>query len=120
MEACASHLSHNAHTSKRLKKKLMNRFKKGIGATSFLIAGYTNPEDAKTYDEWRKVNAATPIIQTGLEILKTTLNCSAVSDYFNQMGFETGPYTRKKQWDHRKVRRYYRNYLLAGKPGRGF
>src|SRR5690606_11152629 len=85
MEACASHVSHNAHTSRRLKKKLMNRFRKGLGVTSRPIAGYIVPADAKTFDEWQRDEAATPIIQQGLKLLQETLNCSNVADYFNSV-----------------------------------
>ena len=118
--ACRDHVGHNAHTSKRLKKKLMNRFKKLGGAVALPIAGYIKPEDAKTYHDWRKDDSATETIDHGLSTLKATLNCSAVADYFNQNGFSTGPYCRRKQWNGPMVRRYYRNRLLAGYPGRGF
>jgi site-specific DNA recombinase len=118
--ACRDHVGHNAHTSKRLKKKLMNRFKKRIGATSRQTAGYVVPEDAKTYDDWRKEDSATPIIQEGLRRLKSSLNCSAVADWFNQVGFPTGPYCRKKKkWDGKLVRLFFKNRLLAGHPSRG-
>ncbi len=117
--ACRDHVGHNSHTSKRLKKKLMNRFKKFGGAVALLIAGYVKPEGAKTYDDWRKVDSATPIIQEGLQRLKASLNCSAVADWFNEVGFPTGPYCRRKKWDGKLVRQFYGNRLLAGHPGRG-
>jgi hypothetical protein len=120
ISACRDHVGHNAHTSKRLKKKLMNRFKKYGGAVALLIAGYIKPEDAKTYDDWIKVESATDTIVEGLSLLKATLNCSAVADYLNSEGFPTGPYCRRKEWNGPMVRRYYRNRLLAGNPGRGF
>lgn len=52
LEACASHVAHNAHTSKRLKKRLMNRFRKFGGAPSRPVAGYVVPPGVKTYDGW--------------------------------------------------------------------
>jgi len=118
--ACRDHVGHNAHTSKRLKKKLMNRFRKFGGAVALPIAGYIKPEDAKTYDDWRKDDTATDIIHEGLDLLKATLNCSAVADLFNGKGFSTGPYCRRKRWDGQMVRTYFKNRLLAGHPGRGF
>ena len=41
----------------------MNRFKKFGGATPCEIYGYIKPEGAKTFDDWRKDDAATPTIQ---------------------------------------------------------
>lgn len=118
--ACRDHVGHNAHTSKRLKKKLMNRFKKFGGAVSKPIAGYVQPKDAKTYYDWHKDESATKTIKEGLRLLKATLNCSRVADYFNEVGFSPGPYCRRKRWCGSMVRRYYKNRLLAGFPGRGF
>jgi site-specific DNA recombinase len=125
LAACRDHVGHNAHTSKRLKHKLMNRFVKFGGAPAREIAGYIVPNEAKTYDEWLKDEEATPIIQHGLVILKTTRNGEAVAEYFNHVqykgsfGFPTGPYCRKKQWDGKMVLRFYRNRLLGGYPERG-
>ena len=51
MSACREHVGHNAHTSKRIKHKLMNRFQKFGGATPLPIFGYIVPENAKTYAE---------------------------------------------------------------------
>lgn len=119
ISACRDHVGHNAHTSKRLKKKLMNRFKKFGGATALPIAGYIKAEDAKTYDDWRKDEAATPIIQAGLDRLEQDGNCSAVADMFNSKGFSPGPYCRNGKWDGSMVRRYYKNSILQGMPARG-
>jgi len=118
--ACRDHVGHNAHTSKRLKQKLMNRYKKGIGATSREIAGYIKPPGAKTYFEWMKVDEATPIIQEGLKKLRETLNCSFVADWFNSQNFPTGKYARSKVWNSTLVRSFYKNLLLIGRSGRGF
>ena len=120
MTACRDHLGHNSHTSKRIKHKKMNRFKKFGGATPFEIFGYIKPEGAKTYDDWQRVDSATPIIREGLSRLRAALNCSAVADWFNQHGVPLGEYCRRRRWDGAMVRRYYRNSLLKGQPGRGF
>lgn len=125
LNACAAHVSHNAHTSKRIKKKNMNRFLKFGGATPRPIAGYVVAEDAKTFDDWQKVELATPIIQEGFAILQRTLNGEAVAEFFNTIpydggiGFPTGPYCRRKRWDGRMSLRYYRNPMLGGRPSRG-
>ncbi len=120
ISACRDHVGHNTHTSRRLKKKLMNRFKKFGGAMARPVAGYIKPEDAKTYADWLRDDAATEMIRKGLQMLETTLNCSAVAHFFNREGFSTGPYCRRKEWDGHMVRRYYENRLLSGHPGRGF
>jgi site-specific DNA recombinase len=125
MNACADHVSYNAHTSKRIKHKKMNRFKKFGGATPCETYGYIKPLDAKTFDDWRKDDTATPYIQEGLRRLKSTLNCSAVADWFNEQGVPVGTYCGRrgrklKKWTGAMVRRYYRNTILKGQPGRGF
>ena len=121
ISACRDHVGHNAHASKRLKKKLMNRFRKNGGATPREIAGYIKPEGAKTYEEWQKVESATSIIRAGAELLLTTLNCSKVADLLNEKGFPVGKYCRKRnKWYGAMVRRYFSNSLLKGMPGRGF
>jgi site-specific DNA recombinase len=117
--ACRDHVGHNAHTSKRLKKKLMNRFKKFGGSTALPIKGCIKPEGAKTYDDWKRDDGATETIKEGLGKLKVTLNCSAVADWFNEIGFSTGPYCRNDEWDGAMVRRFYQNPLLAGVAQRG-
>ncbi|MDB5349325.1 MAG: hypothetical protein JWN86_572 [Planctomycetota bacterium] len=58
ISACRDHVSHNAHTSRRIKHKLMNRFIKYGGATPREIYGFIKPPGAKTYDEWSKDPAA--------------------------------------------------------------
>jgi hypothetical protein len=91
ISACRDHVGHNAHTSKRIKQKSMNRFRKFGGATPCEIFGYLKPPGAKTYDDWR-----------------------------NRRGVPTGKYGRSPTWDGAKVRRITRNPLLKGMPGRGF
>ena len=122
MRACEEHLKHNSHTSKRIKQKKQNRFRKFGGSTPCQIAGYEKPDGASTYNDWRKIGKATPIIQEGARILGTILNYSRVADYFNKVGFQPGPYSRRRdgKWDGKMVRRYFANSLLAGKPGRGY
>lgn len=65
ISACRDHVGHNTHTSKRLKHKLMNRFKKFGGATALPIYGYLKPPGARTYDDWQKDPSAAPITRSG-------------------------------------------------------
>ncbi len=120
ISACRDHVGHNAHTSKRLKKKLMNRFRKYGAATPREIAGYLKPEGAKTYEDWQKLDSHSEKILDGAKLLLATKNCSTVADFFNAEGFPVGKYCRRKTWYGAMVRRFYRNSLLKGKPGRGF
>ena len=120
MAACRDHVGHNSHTSKRIKHKKMNRFRKFGGATPCETFGYVKPNDAKTYADWQRVDSATPIIREGLSRLGTTLNCSAVADWFNQQGVPVGDYCRRSTWNGPMVRRFFRNPILKGQPGRGF
>jgi hypothetical protein len=118
LEACAEHVGHNAHTSKRLKKKLMNRFKKYGAITPCPTHGYIKPPEAKTFDDWLKDEAATAMIKEGARRLKETLNCSAVADWLNRQGVPVGKYCRK-EWYGAMVRRFYSNPILKGMPCRG-
>ena len=120
ISACRDHVGHNAHTSKRLKQKLMNRFLKYGGATPCEIYGYIKPPGVKTYDGWQKDPDATEVYANWLRILQETLNCSAVADYLNREGVPTGKYSRRKTWNGPKVRKTTRNPILKGMPGRGF
>ncbi|QDT91588.1 serine integrase family protein [Gimesia algae] len=119
LDACKEHLKHNTHTSRRLKYKLMNRFKKYGGATPGLTAGYIKPDNAKSYSDWVKDEDAAVFIHEGLQILKRTLNGAAVAEYFNENGFSPGPNCKKDKWDGRMVLRFYRNPILKGFPQRG-
>ena len=74
ISACRDHVSHNAHTSKRLKHKLMNRFRKFGGATALPIYGYIVPPGAKTYFDWLKNHDATEKIQEGARRLRQHLD----------------------------------------------
>ena len=119
MSACGDHVSHCAHTSRRIKNKQMNRFKRNGGAIPLPVYGYIKPEGAKFYSELQKVDAATPFLREGLDIVKKTRNWTAVADYFNRNSVPTGPYCRKDQWNGVMVRRLYHNPLLKGTPQRG-
>jgi len=119
LDACKEHVGHNAHTSRRLKHKLMNRFKKYGGAVALEPAGYVKAPGAKTYHDWIRNENATPTIREGAQILRETLNCAAVADWFNQRGFPTGKHCRRKTWNGPMVRRYYANPILKGFPSRG-
>jgi site-specific DNA recombinase len=120
--ACNENVGNNIQTSKRIKQKKQNRFRKFGGSTPIEIAGYYKPKDANSYDDWRKIDEASPIIQEGLRLLNVTHNYSRVAKYFNDVGFKPGPYSRRKDgtWDGKMVRRFYGNTLLGGKPGRGY
>jgi hypothetical protein len=120
IKACAEHVSHNTHTSNRLKQKLMNRFAKFGQATALPISGYIVPDDARSYDDWKKDENATEMIQEGLHLLRDKRNCSIVANWLNKKRFPTGPYCKKEEWDGKMVRRFYLNPLLKGMPGRGF
>ncbi len=119
ISACRDHVGHNAHTSKRIKQKLMNRFKHGRGATALPIYGYIVPESAETYSDWKKDPAATDVIAEWFRRLKEVPNCSAVADSLNDKKVPTGPYARGDIWDGKMVRRVTTNSLLKGLPGRG-
>ena len=119
MSACGDHVSHCAHTSRRIKNKQMNRFKRNGGAIPLLVYGYIKPEGAKFYSELQKNDAATPILHEGLDILKKTKSWTAVADYLNRNSVPTGPHCRKDEWNGVMVRRIYHNPLLKGTPQRG-
>ncbi len=120
ISACRDHVGHNAHTSKRLKQKLMNRFAKFGGATSREIFGYIKPLGAKTYHDWQKDPTATPIYEEWFRRLRENPNCSAVADWLNQNGVPTGKYCRRKTWIGAMVRRVTKNTMLKGTVARGF
>jgi hypothetical protein len=119
LEACAEHVGHNAHTSKRLKYKLMNRFKKHGGATPREIYGYIKPAGATTFDDWTKDDNATPIYKEWFRMLREHQNGEAVADWLKVRGVPVGKYARGKQWTGRMVLRITRNPILKGMPERG-
>jgi hypothetical protein len=120
ISACSDHVGHNAHTSKRLKHKLMNRFVKFGGATPLPIYGYIKTKEAKTFEGWRKDPAATPILRECLQRLRQSPNCAAVADWLNEQNVPTGKYCKNKTWDGSMVRRLSGNPLLKGMARRGF
>jgi site-specific DNA recombinase len=119
LSACRDHVGHNSHTSKRIKQKMMNRFKTKGEATSREIFGYINPPGAKTFDDWQKDPAAVLIYREWFLRLRETLNCTAVADWLNELKVPTGPYARRDTWDGAMVRRITRNPLLKGFAQRG-
>jgi site-specific DNA recombinase len=122
LSACRDHVKHNAHTSKRIKQKKQNRFRKFGGSTPCEIATYYKLEGATCFDDWRKYDEYTPTVQEGLRLLGETLNCSRVATYFNSEGLPLGNYnsTPDGKWTGRMVRRFFKNRMLGGWPGRGY
>lgn len=119
LNACSENVAHNERTSKRIKQKSMNRFKKFGQPTGRPIAGYHVPPGVKSYDGWQKQENWIPVIQEAKRLLLETCDCFIVADYFNDQGFPVGPYARRKTWNGPMVRRYFGNPLLKGKPQRG-
>ena len=119
ISACRDHVGHNSHTSKRIKQKSWNRFKRYGQATALPIAGFIKPENATSYYDWSVDEASLPVIRKGAADLRRHLNCSAIADYFNSVGFKVGPYCTNPKWDGKMVRRYYKNPMLKGMPERG-
>jgi len=119
MDGCKEHMKHNEHTSRRIKHKKMNRFKKYGGATPCPIAGYIKPDGAETFSDWSKKEDAAEYIREGLQILRRTLNGEAVAEYFNEVEFPPGPYCKNQQWDGKMTLRFYHNSMLRGLPARG-
>jgi len=65
MDASKEHMKHNEHTSRRIKQKKMNRFKKYGAATPCQIAGYNKPDGAETFSDWSKDEDTTEYIREG-------------------------------------------------------
>lgn len=118
--ACRDHVGHNAHTSKRLKQKMMRRFEQKGECVANQIYGYIKPKGAKNYDDWTIDRDATPFIQEGARLLIESGNCSAVADHFNEKGVPVGPHCRVPRWNGAMIRRFYKNPILKGFVGRGF
>lgn len=119
MSACTNHVSHCAHTSRRIKHKSMTRFKRTGGPLPTLPYGYIKPEGAKTYGEIVKDDAATPFLKRGLEMLRSTLCWMSVVDLFNRLEVPTGPRCRHRHWNRNRVRILFTNPMLKGMPQRG-
>lgn len=119
LNACSENVAHNERTSRRIKQKTMNRFVKYGHAAARPIYGYIVPPDATGYGDWLKDNAATPWIKEGECRLRQSRNCTALADWFNEQGVPVGPGCRSPKWTGPMVRRFYKNTLLKGMPGRG-
>lgn len=120
LNACSENVAHNARTSKRIKTKTMNRFKKHGFTPRRPIAGYIVPSEATSFADWQRDDAATTTIGEAAVRLKESLNCSMVADWLNEREFPTGPCRRsRKQWYGKMVREYFKNPILKGLPWRG-
>lgn len=119
ISACRDHVGHNAQTSKRLKKKMTLRFLRKGESTPCPIAGYTKPENAKSYFDWHVDDVVKDVVLEAAERLRKHLNCSAIADFFNEIGFAVGPYCKNQSWNGAMVRRYFKNPILKGMPERG-
>ena len=97
----------------------MNRFRRKGQATACPIAGYIKPDGAESYHDWSVDEVSMPIIRKGAADLRRHLNCSAIADYFESVGFKVGPYCKQQNWDGEMVRRFFRNAMLKGLPERG-
>ncbi len=119
LNACSENVAHNQRTSKRIKQKLMNRFKKSGATAKHPIHGYIVPEGAKSYDDWLKDETAAEHIHEGARILRRTLNGEDVADYFRHHQVPVGPCASNNDWNGKMVLRFYRNPILKGLPQRG-
>ncbi len=119
ISACRDHVGHNAHTSKRIKHKCMNRFIKFGGCTRCEIYGYIKPPGCETYDQWQLNPDAKQIYQQWFAKLKEYPNCTALADWLNGQQIKPGNFSRRSTWDGKMVRRITSNSLLKGMPSRG-
>jgi hypothetical protein len=119
LNACSENVAHCQRTSKRIKQKTMNRFKK-LGFTARRpISGYIVPEGAKSYDAWQRDLKWEETIHAGAALLRETSSGAAVAEFFRKESFPLGPLARNEEWDGTMALRYYRNPLLKGMPQRG-
>jgi hypothetical protein len=119
LNACSENVAHNERTSKRIKQKCMNRFRKFGQPTGRPIAGYIVPDGVKSYDGWVRDEQWEALIREEAELLRRTLDCAIVADNFNTRGFPIGKYALRKDWNGPMVRKFYGNSLLKGMPQRG-
>ncbi|MCE9554687.1 MAG: recombinase family protein [Planctomycetes bacterium] len=119
LAACSDHVRHCAHTSLRLKHKLMNRWIKAGKTSARPIHGIIVPKGATCYDDWQLDEAANENIVAAAKLLHETLDCTATADWLNQKGVPVGPHCRRTNWNGAMVRRYFCNRLLSGRPSRG-
>jgi hypothetical protein len=118
--ASNEHLTANVQTSRRIKHKTMNRFKREGKVSKRPIAGYEVPVGAKTYTEWTKVDALTPIIQDAFTFMLAKKNWSALAEWLNERNFPVSKYAKRKVYKGASARRYITNTLLKGMPRRGY
>ena len=74
LNACSENVAHNERTSKRIKQKCMNRFRKFGQPTGRPIAGYIVPDGVKSYDDWLKDELWTALIREEAQVLRRTLD----------------------------------------------
>ncbi|HVX85686.1 MAG TPA: recombinase family protein [Phycisphaerae bacterium] len=120
LAACVEHLSANAQTSRRIKHKTMNRFKREGKVSRRPIAGYVVPEGVKTYSEWKKTDDLTPVIEDAFKYMLAKKNWTALAEWFNEQGFPVGPYATNEKYTGASARRFMSNPILKGMPYRGF
>jgi site-specific DNA recombinase len=121
LEACKEHVGHNARVSKRLKHKLMNRFRKYGAARPGLPFGYVLPPGGKTYYDVQK-DSRPEVEQTlrdGKDLLDKSLNYSEVARLFNQRKAKGGDSRRSEEWTGVAIHGLYHNPILKGTPYRG-
>ncbi|MDB5389506.1 MAG: hypothetical protein JWM11_5152 [Planctomycetaceae bacterium] len=121
LESCSEHVGHNSHTSKRLKHKLTNRFRKNGGARADLPFGYILPDGGKTYFDVQKDPRPEVeiLLRQGMDLLGKSLNYSLVARHFNAQGADGGTSRRSGDWTGASIRGLYRNPILKGMPQRG-
>ncbi|MBL9091590.1 MAG: recombinase family protein [Planctomycetaceae bacterium] len=125
LNACSENVAHNEKTSKRVKTKTMNRFKKDGWTPRRPIASTVAPEGATSFDEWFKLQDVDDPVHAGRKMLlsarkdRTRVNYTAVADYFKSIGFKVGEFCRKTDWDGAMVKNFYSNPLLMGVARRG-
>jgi DNA invertase Pin-like site-specific DNA recombinase len=107
LNACSENVAHQERTSKRIKKKNMNRFRKYGRPTGQPIACYIVPEGATSCDDWLKDEKHAKTIREAKDLLVRTLDCSIVADFFNTQGFPVGRYVKGKRWNGRLVRHFF-------------
>ena len=120
LTACAEHVGHNEHTSKRIKAKMKLRFHRNGESLMGLPYGYFLPEgEGKSYHKVQIDPDAGEWIRKGAEMLRLTGNCSEVARYFNENGVARGVRARRVEWTGAAIRQFFSNPILKGTPQRG-
>jgi len=73
LQACADHVGHNRHVSRRIKQKLRNRFRTRGELFQNLIAGYERVKDDGRCD-MRRLSAYEPVIRQAAAMLMRKTN----------------------------------------------